>query len=133
MYERVVSILHGAIMYAHACFTDSQKMSLEDDYSESHQAKICLYCIFLFHRSLDINGYLGVAILTSLCPLLLRRGSLPKSDLSAIPALLFRKGFSVCPDTVQADATSQALKPIIQLTSLPFELVSYSMCTVCRT
>lgn len=79
------------------------------------KANIFFYCIFLFPSSLGINGYLCLAIPTSLCPLLLRRGSLTKNDLTAIPALLFRKGFSVYPDTFQAEATSQALKPTFNL------------------
>lgn len=86
-----------------------------------------LYCTFLFHRWPDINGYLGVAILTLQCPLLRGRGSLSKNGLTGIPALIFSKGDSVCPDIAQADATSKALKPIMQPTQMPFELMPFPM------
>lgn len=89
MYEWLLSVLCGPVV--HVCFTDSQVVSFLDDYSESHQGQYMIVLYIPVSWSPHIYRYL-VAILTSLCPLRLRGGSLPKNDPTAIPALPFSKG-----------------------------------------
>lgn len=119
-------------MYIHACPIDSQKVSFQTIIQNLTRVNIYLYFTFLFHRWLDINGYLRVAIHFAM-PAAASQRLFAKERLDCNTSTTLPQGSSRLSGNSSGSCHFSGPQTNYSTYANPFELIPFPMCTVRTT